>query len=551
MDNERSLFPGCIEAVQVDLARTQDDVHRFLRLIGCYEVLIKLVATICHSVITDWDTDPPRWYLKTFREGFISKETPEGVILKSPALGDWLTLISSTSKYIRNNEQYPKFVRDLMTTVMEHKFDRQHPVTHLCRAVARTRQSASDAESLTKTTLFQLFETFTQLRNLCFHGAVTERLSRKFVPLLTSSLNEVGQILRLSSTTQFRVPLAFDSRDSKKALVLNAERPRADPAPTIIGDRADLEWGALYVGPANEESLEFFVRLSPLIVFERAFDDYRILNRFVDGEFEYLSYKSGDLDYESSGSTKWEDAFHLPRTVDISAQDKPISPVTAEVESDQSMQQKRPEISIVEPLLPVGPDREKFLQELTKVDYENRRLVRQYSDAFVEKLSNSDETNLASFFTEVLKAVPNSDFQKRRFLGELQYKLGLVDQSIATFEELLSCGNDSREIHHLIGRSLLKLGATMKLQGTRESMDNGRDKLRVAITHFEKALLPTTNDSEQRFQNVLVHSMLVDCFCKLGEFPRALKHCDSGLELEPLNQRLNSQRLYLYERTGK
>ena len=83
-----------------------------------------------------------------------------------------------------------------------------------------------------------------------------------------------------------------------------------------------------------------------------------------------------------------------------------------------------------------------------------------------------------------------------------------------------------------------------------ESRSKGKDKLKEAITHLEKSLWPTPNDA-QRFENVMVHSMLVDCYCKTADFSRALDHCKKGLELEPFNQRLNSQKLYLDERTGK
>lgn len=81
------LCPSFLREVAGDAGSVDDSVHCFVRLMACYEILIKFLATVVHGIRTD--SDAPESYQQQFQDNFV---------VKRPALGDWLSLLEKSVK---------------------------------------------------------------------------------------------------------------------------------------------------------------------------------------------------------------------------------------------------------------------------------------------------------------------------------------------------------------------------------------------------------------------------------------------------------------------
>lgn len=537
-------FHECISCVRADVDRTHDEVHRLIRLLACFEALIKLMASVAHAAMVDTAVGPPRWYQKDFHAKFIEKE---------PTLGDWQSLLRQIQKYFKKDG--PPWLMSVLDPVFQTEHTKESAISKLCRAIDRTRQSTDADKALSRASIGDLVDRFVQLRNLCAHGAITVRFASKHGELLANALREIEGFLKMRHCWKFVVPLQFVQRDSKKALVLNPEDPRDKPKPMIIGERAQLDWERLYVGAADAESLDRFTRLSPLMLFDRTHDDYKFLNRFVEGEYEYLSYKSGDFDYQESSGATWEESFNMPSLDDDGPEQAAVEDTNVPATVEVAPLPAHISIDLKPDPIVAGPSVDKFVDALRFDDLSDRTKAKLRLDVFENDLAEYEIGELTTFFENVRKNLGEANAQQLQFLGNLQYRLGLFELSAGTLRELVAQASDDREALHLLGRSLFRYGANLKDRGRAEHDTSLVQRAKATLLEgagvLERSLLGDDSDYFHRMRIVQGCSMLTDVYCRLGAFDKALEYCERGLSHDESNQRLNGQRLYLYERTGK
>lgn len=535
-------LPSCVRfpLADADQERTPDGVHRLIRLIAAYESLIKCLGSVAHAVALESGFAHSRDYTSRFEKRFIGKY---------PSLGDYLWLLNQHKQ--RAWKSGPTWFQEIADRMYEQRFTRKAAgdsmVFRLCRAIERHRQSLVKGDTQTYPSAVSVLEHFVTFRNTCFHGSITIRFAKKFDKLLVGAMHELSEHMQLSQSMQFLVPLAFAKQDSTSVVAINPERLASDPRRYLIGDRSALKWEEIYVGPRNSESLEEFVRISPLVIYDRTVDDIRFLNRFEQDEFEYLSHRSGDLDFVSLSDPGWQDAFALrideePSGADAShsvskeSDDDVNAPPEIPTDASQDAEEvlKARFTRLLESVQATGPSEgigiaERFFSGLT--DIETEQVLSEFASEHAEVSRDA-------------KVV----------IAKALYDLGLHDQSATVLRAARQRHSEDAEILHLLGRSLVMLGKREKSAAKNDHDAARRIKARELLTEGVEALQASRNIGSQTQghgrRDVFTLSMLVDAHCRLGDFQKAMEACDEGLQLEPENDRLNSQRLYLYERTG-
>ena len=532
------LLPACVRIplADADIEKTPDPVHRLIRLIAAYEALVKSIGAISHAVAIDIGYDASPEYLTDFEKGFISK---------NPSLGNHLALFTQRKKqaWKASPDWFQAIVERLHEPRYGPKFARESRVFKLCRAIERHQQSLERGDEQAYPSAVNVLEHFVAFRNTCFHGSITIRFADKFVHLLEGAIEELARQLRITEAIQFLVPLSFARQDATRVVALDPEETVKRPRKFELGDRGQVRWGALYVGAHGADTLENFIRVSPLMTYDRVVDDFRFLNRFRDDEFEYLSHRSGDLDFASLADNDWAGAFGF-RVIEK----EPEQPVQAGPDEVSDSVEKYLGVKVESFKVNIGD----FLADFS-ASYESggsraamelaEKLISNWIDQDIESLVDGIESNRQQLDPELMI-----------LLAKSLYNLGLGRESITVIKRAADLQPDDPEVFHLLGRSLVMLGkrekSTWKIDHSRQRLSEARRLLEEGTTALEESLRPESKQHEDNRRDVFSFSMLVDAYCRLGDFDQALVACGRGLKLEPQNERLAFQAIYLNERTG-
>jgi tetratricopeptide (TPR) repeat protein len=311
--------------------------------------------------------------------------------------------------------------------------------------------------------------------------------------------------------------------------------------------------------------LEDFVKLAPLVRYERTLRDYVFLNTLEDGEAEYLSYRSGDFDFQHA-SSDWRGFFGIaPAVPEVAVEPEPVPPtVPMEVTPPPgAVPRVEPEPPAPEVIIPVPPAKPSgpSIRDLVAafVDLGKRTVPPDWGvilDQWETTLSPLSDDTLTQLFAEMQAAVKadSSSESLLLFLGNLEQRLGFHEQAVDQFKVLSKNAPDNKDLKSRYGCALLLWGNQVKADGKAKHdttvIRKAKEILGEAIGQLEGSLHPPPLERAQVWPNVRALIMLADACCRRGEFERAAKFCDEGLKLERDNQRLKRQRAFIYETSG-
>lgn len=538
-----TALPVCVSEIIDESDNVSDDVHRFVRLMAAYESLIKLIAAACHAGICDGGA--PRWYARRFRDGFGDT---------GPSLGDFNQIISTAASYFRKTRN--ALLSEVLDRVMHGSQDSTTAVFQLCRHIDQARRSLATTSPGEKFSVFQLFEKIVQLRNAYSHGSLTARFAKKYNSLLRKSLEEASKLLVLTEHWRLVIPLRPDPEDRANALAIEPDASIGRPVSMVIGDRPRIPWEDLHIC-APTGSLEEAISLSPLVRFEQTLGKYQFANRYFEGELEYLSYQTGDSDIVA-GFESWEECFGFPHIEEgTQDEDGETDPEKAEVPKgegrdgtiDETKVRAHPPSEV--PDVVTVPNAVSVVNAF--VDHQERRALRDLLDSYEVKLHGLNTNELVDYFKSVEKEIAKrNDASLFGVLGALGLRIGLYEQAALALERQLDGGDQDKSVLQRLGRALLRWGAELKSMGKKEHdselINRGKDVIKKSGDRLRDSLFEATDAPNERWHNVKSLSMLVDAYCKQGDFAAALDYCEKGIALAPDSTRLNSQRLYLFER---
>ncbi|MBX3403276.1 MAG: hypothetical protein KF699_07690 [Phycisphaeraceae bacterium] len=560
------MCPSCLRSIATDSDQLDDSVHRFVRLMACFEVVIKLLGNAAHAVHIERHLS--QTYCVSFEQAFIQKR---------PSLGSWLTLVGQHSAYLARSG--PSWLAGSMKWLREAG-RKDSVLSRLSKYVGAVRQTLPSDGLIQAYSGLDCLGQIVYLRNAFSHGALTPRFAERYNDLLTAALEEFVCGLKIGSNWMFAVPLRYDPSDPTRAFVMNPEAPDSAPKSIPLGDRSTKpRWNSLYVGESLE-SFEDCVRLGPMMRYERTLRDYVFLNSYGDGEAEFLSYRSGDFDVRPA-SQDWREFFGLvlavppevaPATVVPSPEPTPTPTQTAAtLDAKIDAQPIGPAPTPVVPTSPPvgsapqsapsvasGPSVRDILAAF--VDLGTRHHTPDWGrtlDEWERMLSPLSDEVLVQLFSEMETQSQASSAADSLllFLGNLQQRLGFHEEAAARFKELADKepGNNDRRSRY--GCALLLWGNQLKAEGKAKHnntlVSKGKDVLGEAKATLSGSLYAQPETRSEVWHNVRALSMLVDACCRRGEFQEAAVYCDEGLKLEPENQRLNSQRLFIHETLAK
>ncbi len=550
------LCPTCLRSIAIDSDQLDDSVHRFVRLMACYEVLIKLLGNAAHAVQIDRGCTPT--YLEEFERQFVSKR---------PSLGDWLQLLQKAAKKLAKGG--PPWLAPAMRWLRDGG-KTESAISRLGQFVGSARQILPSENAIKAHTGLEALERAVELRNAFGHGALTPRFADRYVKLLAAALEELVIGLRIGELWRFRVPIRFDPANPKQAVSLDPEDPDAGTKQILLGERSTQpEWGSLYVG-SSKDSFEDFVRLGPMIRYEKTLRDYFFLNRFGDGVVEHLSYRSGDFELRGA-SQDWRAFFGLELAVlpETELVETPVAetstspcPTTQSIAAANASTAQSSELvaSSSEPIatdLP-GPSVRDVLATFTELgerqhDPDWIRL----QDDWERKLAPLSDDSLTQLFLEMKKCAAQARHPDSLllFLGNMEQRMEFHEEAVQQFKELSDKFPDNPTKKSRYGQALLVWGSQLKAEGKAQQnsmlFDKGKEVLGQAKETLIASLYDEPDTAMKKWQNVRALSLIVDACCRRGEFDDAAKFSDAGLKLEPTNPRLISQRQFIHETLKK
>lgn len=584
------LAPSCLRCIAADTDQLDNAVHRFVRLMACYEVLIKLLSNAAHAILLD-DGASQR-YCKTVQDRFVDKR---------PALGDWFHILDVTCQKL--GKDGPPWIAANMRWLREES-DKDAPVSRLCRHIAIARQPLLTEGPNQRYTALEGLRRIVNLRNAFGHGALTPRFAKRYNTLLAEALEVLVRSLKISETWRFSVPLRYDPADPRRAFVRDPEDADAAPRCIPLGDRTTApRWELLHVG-SSRDSFEDSVCLGPMIVYEGDMGDYIFLNTFEDGEAEYLSYRSGTFDvrpvvsdwreFFGTGVSPSSDEEALPTSITCGTCGAPYSiscpkcgathspaPVgsltSPTVAGAAPSDSAAPIITAPQPVapreeakdvLPVAPVPSVAPPTIPPHGPSVRDLVAAFRelgtrphapdwmstlDEWERTLNSLSDELLTQLFAEMAKDVQAADAPDSllQFLGNLQQRLGFHEEAVSQLCQWSARMPDSKDRKSRYGLALLQWGTQLKADGKAAHKSNlielGKSKMALAKKVLSESRYKDPKGRTEVLHNVRALSILVDACCRRGEFDEAASFCDEGLKLEPDHQRLNSQRLFIYD----
>jgi predicted Zn-dependent protease len=312
-----------------------------------------------------------------------------------------------------------------------------------------------------------------------------------------------------------------------------------------------------------------------MVRYEKTLRDYFFLNRFGDGVVEHLSYRSGDFELRDA-SKDWRKFFgfglavpeeETPQASVVAPDDSapapptPTEPIAPPI-SDQPPQDSAPPAgpialppAQIAPTTPVpsGPSVRDILAAFDELGKLHAPDWRRTLDEWEHMLAPFIDEVLTQLFSE-MKQVAEKDQSRVSlllFLGNLQQRMGFHEEAAQQFKELSDNSPDNHDKKSRYGCALLLWGTQLKAQGKAQHdnslISKGKDTLEQAKATLEASLFKAPATRSDIWHNVRALSMLVDACCRRGEFETAADYCDKGLKLEPNNQRLQSQRLFIHE----
>lgn len=208
-----SLCPTCLRDIATDSDQPDDSVHRFVRLIACFEVLIKLLASCAHAVSVEMG--PSERYLESFEASFVKKR---------PSLGDWYAIVESTSKHL--SKAGPPWLAPIMRWLRDES-QKDSAISALGRYIMRARRSLPTEGPRQPYSGATCLARIVELRNAYGHGALTPRFAERYQSLLTCALEEF--VRGVCGKWQFVIPRRYDPADPKCAIVMYPETPNDQP----------------------------------------------------------------------------------------------------------------------------------------------------------------------------------------------------------------------------------------------------------------------------------------------------------------------------------
>ncbi|HMN39470.1 MAG TPA: hypothetical protein PKE29_01400 [Phycisphaerales bacterium] len=555
------MCPTCLKSIATDSDQLDDSVHRFVRLMACYEVVIKLLGNAAHAVHIERSLNQS--YCVDFENAFVQNR---------PSLGTWLGIVRQHSGYLARSG--PAWLAVSMKWLREP--GRKNSVlSRLSKYIGAVRQTLPSDGPIQAYSGLDCLGQVVYLRNAFSHGALTPRFAERYNDLLTAALEEYVLGLQIGSNWKFAVPLRYDPSDPTHAFVMNPEAPDSAPRSIPLGDRSTKpRWHSLYVGDSLD-SFEDCVRLGPMMRYERTLRDYVFLNTYGDGEAEFLSYRSGDFDVRPA-SHDWREFFGLvlsvpaevaPDATSVPAASVPtvappptpapaVSATPAPEVEPKALQAIAPDpkSQSTTPLVPAGPSIRDILAAF--VELGRRAHAPDWGhtlDEWERMLTPFSDETLQQLFAEMKAHAQSAQGVDSLllFLGNLQQRLGFHEDAAAQFKELVDKDPESNDRRSRYGCALLLWGNQLKAEG-KTSRNNaligkGKGVLGDAKVALIASLYKDPDTRAEVWHNIRALSMLVDACCRRGEFQEAAVYCDEGLKLEPENQRLNSQRLFIHE----
>lgn len=554
------LCPSCLKSIATDSDQLDDSVHRFVRLMACYEVVIKLLGNAAHGVHIERSLNQS--YCVEFEDAFVKSR---------PSLGNWLWIVRQHSGYLARSG--PSWLAVSMRWLRESG-RKDSVLTRLGKYIGNVRQTLPSGGSAQAYSGLDCLGQVVNLRNAFSHGALTTRFADRYNNLLAAALEEFVQGLQIGSNWNFVVPLRYDPSDPTRAFVMNPETPDSPPRSIPLGNRSiKPNWNSLYIGD-SAESFEDCIRLSPMMRYDRTLRDYIFLNTYKDGEAEFISYRSGDFDIRSAPQD-WRVFFGL--SLSVPAELAPVnstSPATPPTDASATMPpvaadpipptpsdtaSRKPAASEgaaqpAIPHIPSGPSVRDILAAFLELgSVANTSDWGQALNEWEQLLTPFDDEVLLDLFAEMkAKAISTQSADSLLlFLGNLQQRLGFHEDAVAQFKELSDKDPNSNDRRSRYGCALLLWWNQLKTQGKAERNNQtyikGRDILGEAKETLQASLYKNPATRSEIWHNIRALSMLVDACCRRGELMEAAKYCDEGLKLEPKNPRLNSQRLFIKE----
>ena len=531
LQNAKSKLPSGIDNIVDEILHSTDEVHQFVRLIGAFEYFIKLTCAAMHGSVKD--SHPGSWYGRILKKHFIEK---------SPSLGDWISSVEPLRKKQSGVHWLDDVVKEIWadrTAENEHK--KVSPTWKMCRVVSASRTFLQETPKSKKYSIVNAFKIIVSLRNAFAHGAVTLRFAQRFGQPTADSLAEIATIVDLPSRWQFVVPLGIDQVDRNKAMVMSCDNyglaySQNEPKKFEVGERF-LQWGTLYLAGKDSTSLESAISLEPLLRFERSHRDFQFFNRFdVDGAIaEYLSYKSGDFDWDTAFED-WSEEFGSREPDPEEDEEKAAS--------DEPNDSKNEVVSPAED--------KNFMQRLHDLllDGTSEKTLRRCRERFREHLDDfatSEQNSILRALQEKNKTTENN--LTHRVLGGVTRDFGLYELAIEELSKAAEVAPDDWFIKQSLGHSYLQLGTSKKAIGKDEhddsSYDEGRALLQEALQPLRESISSDDTSPIRKRANVRSLSMLVDVYCRLGKFTEASETCKQGLLIEPENGRLLDQKSFL------